>query len=487
MHAPAIAGFTLAFLLATAGFASPAAAAERAAEADAATATAITAAVLDYAQRLETVTSELAETRAAIAGERTPIMDEIRAAEEKIAALEAEIARLNVEQARSQERLQAVRTEQVTLDRNLNYVASVVLDAFKSFEGNLLPGEAARLGTAPAELRQRIENEGHPGDALAALKATDLFYEQLRQRLGGHTAPGRSLRDGSNEIFEGTFAYLGPDVFFRATDGSVFGVVRNRPDSEFVVTHPLPDWDAGEAEALMTGKPSRLPADASGGKALQLRESTGSLWREIEKGGVVGYVILALGAVAVVITIMKVVDLQKLSVDSPLTVRALTGAVARGNRGEVEAALPRLRSTTRELFATGLRYLDAPRELLEEQLEGFVLRHRLVQERRLQLLAVIATAGPLLGLLGTVTGMIKTFTLITVFGTGSASRLSGGISEALVATALGLAVAIPTLVVHGFLSHRIHKGLSLLERFALEYVTAVEEARTGTRPPTSAP
>ena len=70
-------------------------------------------------------------------------------------------------------------------------------------------------------------------------------------------------------------------------------------------------------------------------------------------------------------------------------------------------------------------------------------------------------------------------------GTGSAGKLSGGISEALVATGLGLAVAIPTLVVHGFLSHRIHKGLALLERYSLEFVTAVEEAQSSTKPPPS--
>jgi len=90
---------------------------------------------------------------------------------------------------------------------------------------------------------------------------------------------------------------------------------------------------------------------------------------------------------------------------------------------------------------------------------------------------VIATAGPLLGLLGTVTGMIKTFTLITVLGAGSAGKLSAGISEALIATKFGLMVAIPALVVHGFLSQRIQKHLSMLERYALEIATACEESR----------
>jgi biopolymer transport protein ExbB len=94
------------------------------------------------------------------------------------------------------------------------------------------------------------------------------------------------------------------------------------------------------------------------------------------------------------------------------------------------------------------------------------------------LLAVIATAAPLMGLLGTVTGMVRTFALITVFGTGNAGKLASGISEVLVCTELGLMVAIPTLVAHGFLSHRIQRNLSLLERYAVEFVTAAQSEKS---------
>jgi biopolymer transport protein ExbB len=118
--------------------------------------------------------------------------------------------------------------------------------------------------------------------------------------------------------------------------------------------------------------------------------------------------------------------------------------------------------------------MGRPKELLEEHLYAVLLRQRLHYERWLPLLAVIATAAPLMGLLGTVTGMVRTFALITVFGTGNAGKLASGISEVLVATELGLMVAIPTLIAHGFLSHRIHKNLALLERYALEFVTVVQ-------------
>jgi biopolymer transport protein ExbB len=74
-------------------------------------------------------------------------------------------------------------------------------------------------------------------------------------------------------------------------------------------------------------------------------------------------------------------------------------------------------------------------------------------------------------------GMIKTFALITVFGTGNAAKLSSGISEVLVTTELGLTVAIPALIAHGFLSHRAQKKLSLLERYAVEFTAAAGDTR----------
>jgi biopolymer transport protein ExbB len=166
-----------------------------------------------------------------------------------------------------------------------------------------------------------------------------------------------------------------------------------------------------------------------------------------------------------------------MGIDSPATVARILEVVSTGFVAEAERQLKMLKPTTRQLFAEGLRSIDQPKVILEEKLQAVLLEQRLHFERRLPLLAVIATAAPLMGLLGTVVGMVKTFALITVFGTGNAAKLSSGISEVLVATELGLVVAIPTLVAHGFLAHRIQKNLSLLERYALQFSTAVEMAK----------
>jgi biopolymer transport protein ExbB len=180
--------------------------------------------------------------------------------------------------------------------------------------------------------------------------------------------------------------------------------------------------------------------------------------------------------------LQKIRDVAQMGIEPTESYQKFLALVAHGVNTEAEQAARSLKSSTRELVQAGLHSASETKVILEERLQVVLLAQRLHFERRLPLLAVIATAAPLMGLLGTVVGMVKTFALITVFGTGNAGKLSSGISEVLVATELGLAVAIPTLIAHGFLAHRIQKNLLLLERQALEFTTAVEVARTARQP-----
>jgi biopolymer transport protein ExbB len=98
-------------------------------------------------------------------------------------------------------------------------------------------------------------------------------------------------------------------------------------------------------------------------------------------------------------------------------------------------------------------------------------------ESLLPFIAVTAAASPLLGLLGTVTGMIHTFELINLFGTGDPRRLASGISEALITTEFGLFVAIPALLAHALLARRAQSILARMEKLGVAFVNAWEEHR----------
>lgn len=438
-------------------------------------------AALDYAERLRLAGEELNQTRERIAAERAPLLQEVRAAEDRLIALEREIGRLKTgnENAASDKRRLLRDLEEVR--KTEAYVTTLATDALKAVAEGLLPGEEAVLGERLRAEQQKLEAATTAGaGGPASLEAATFLLERTERLLGGLLASGRAMNASDNRVHEGTLAFVGPEVFFRPADGGPAGIVRLREGLAQPVYYPQAQWSEAESAALFAGQSGSLPLDPTAGKALRLQQSGGDWVEYVSKGGKVAWAILVVGLVALLLVIHKFIDVATMRVDTSARSAAFLQAVAAGSRDEAGRLLASLGRTTKELFGEGLRHLDRPAAILEEKLEAVLLGQRLHFERRLPLLAVIATAAPLMGLLGTVVGMVKTFTLITVFGTGNAAKLSSGISEVLVATELGLAVAIPTLVVHGFLSHRISKNLAVLERQALEFTTAAAAASQAT-------
>lgn len=126
-----------------------------------------------------------------------------------------------------------------------------------------------------------------------------------------------------------------------------------------------------------------------------------------------------------------------------------------------------------QVLAAGLSYRHAPRDVLKEAVEdsGRHAVHGL--ERYLNTLGTIAAISPLLGLLGTVSGMIRSFTAITTEGVGNPAVLAGGISEALITTAAGLTVAIPALIAYRYLRGRVDGLVVRIEKESMRFIEAV--------------
>ncbi|MCC5843832.1 MAG: MotA/TolQ/ExbB proton channel family protein [Verrucomicrobia bacterium] len=143
--------------------------------------------------------------------------------------------------------------------------------------------------------------------------------------------------------------------------------------------------------------------------------------------------------------------------DDPQAARESVTAAPRPLRTLLEGALAHPRANAEEL-----------EELLHERMLGLMPR----LDRHLGTLAVLGGVAPLLGLLGTVTGMIHTFELVTLFGSGNERILSQGISEALVTTMSGLIIAVPVLLAHAFLSRRVRVIISELEQSIAMFIQA---------------
>lgn len=129
------------------------------------------------------------------------------------------------------------------------------------------------------------------------------------------------------------------------------------------------------------------------------------------------------------------------------------------------------------ILAAGLANRSQGRDVMKESIQEAAghVAHDL--ERYLNTLGTVAAVAPLLGLLGTVVGMIRVFTEITVQGTGNANALAGGISEALITTAAGLVVAIPALVMHRYFTGKIDTIVVGLEQVSIKLVDALHTGK----------
>ena len=177
-----------------------------------------------------------------------------------------------------------------------------------------------------------------------------------------------------------------------------------------------------------------------------------SAWAKLDSGGLLVWPLLVLAAAMLLVAIERFIALNFVA----RRVRSLVTALRDWRPPQVgESRVPESIDASHWLAAPAVSVIQAAnnsRAVLEEHATEALLRIRPRMARRLSVLSVTAAAAPLVGLLGTVTGMITTFSVITEHGTGDPQLLSGGISEALLTTQLGLAVAIPALLMHVALS-----------------------------------
>jgi len=428
---------------------------------------------LDYSLRLEKANAELIRTRERIAHEKAPYLKRMRAAEDRILAGESEVGRLETLQENEQEHRRKLVKDAELLHRNAAYFSTLTQDGLKAYADELAPGENTAVGDKITELQGAFADNTNVQSAKNALRGAEFLLDRVQLSLGGYTVSGHATWADKDAVVEGTFAFVGPESYFQADAGGAAGLVTQvRGEGIYPIATPVADWSQNDANAFFHHQTAPVPTDATSGKALRLKQTRGNVWAQVDRGGTVAYVILGVGVISVLLILQKIFDLVRMRIDRPDVMNGFLESV--GDLGLARKRLDGLKTMTRELMTVALLSYDEPKPILEERLEAVLLRERLFFERRLPLLAVIATAAPLMGLLGTVIGMVRTFALITVFGTGNAGKLASGISEVLVTTELGLLVAIPTLIAHGILAQRIQKNLSLLERYALEFVTQRE-------------
>jgi biopolymer transport protein ExbB len=182
-----------------------------------------------------------------------------------------------------------------------------------------------------------------------------------------------------------------------------------------------------------------------------------------EKGGFLMYPIFICSLIAVTIFFERMFYLKSVKTKSNRFVLRVKNLV---KKGSIELAISACRKSPTpisKIMLTGLIKFGQGRDEMKEAIEDSANQEIPVLERNLSTLSTIGNITPLLGLLGTVFGMVKAFNVIAVMGVGKPEALAGGISEALLTTAFGLSIAIPTIVVYNYLSHRVDKLIREME------------------------
>lgn len=215
------------------------------------------------------------------------------------------------------------------------------------------------------------------------------------------------------------------------------------------------------------------------------------MWELVKAGGWPMVPLLLLGVLALAIVLERFWSLRRNEVLPPGLGQEVRNWAARGKLDPAHLATLRANSPLGALLAAALEARNRPRDQIRERIEdtGRHLVHRM--ERFLNALGTIASAGPLLGLLGTVVGMIQMFLGILDHGIGDVNQLAGGIGKALVCTAAGMIVAIPALMFHRFFKGRINGYVIDMEQEATALLDALDSRPSVTtgagRPASAAP
>lgn len=215
------------------------------------------------------------------------------------------------------------------------------------------------------------------------------------------------------------------------------------------------------------------------------------MWELVKAGGWPMVPLLLLGVLALAIVLERFWTLRRNEVLPPGLGQEVRNWAARGKLDPSHIQSLRANSPLGALLAVALEARNRPRDQIRERIEdaGRHLVHRM--ERFLNSLGTIASAGPLLGLLGTVVGMIQMFLGILDHGVGDVNQLAGGIGKALVCTATGMIVAIPALMFHRYFKGRIGGYVIEMEQEASALLDALDGRpgvmNTGARAPTAAP
>jgi biopolymer transport protein ExbB len=397
----------------------------------------------ELARNIQTSQRELSAVQATVARERGELAQRLLSAQNQVLSLrERAVAarRLADEETLS---LQQIETR---------------LEAWREqsrFQSNLLAGFLDRTG------RRRLSEQGEI-DLRRDLTILAAHVDAQDARLYPRWQQERVvLPDGA--LADGDVLALGPVAWFRRAEPEQSGLIRREASLTRVSLLFGGSAHAG-IEDLHRSSEGVVTFDPTLSRALLLAEDDETLWQHLRRGGIWVIPILLFALFASVAAVAKAVWLYRLPPLVPALAERAQAALE--SEAGLQPLIEQVRGPQAELLRIAVE--NQTREQRDDRLYAALLEQRNRLERWLGAIAMTASVAPLLGLLGTVSGMITTFKAMTLFGAGDPRVVSGGIAEALITTELGLVVAIPALLAHALMSRKVKSDFARLENDAVQ-------------------
>ena len=383
--------------------------------------------------------------------------------------------------AKSKTELKQVKAETKRLknnfDNNEDSLASLEEELRKRM-GNLgeMFGVVRQVSQDVSSIRENslLANElGPRSDLLEQLSASKalpsigelekLWYEmQLHMTKQGESKQyATTYLNAKGQKVEADIAHIGPFVAFNDS-----GFLNYDVQTQMFIELGKQPGEAGLIAPFLGSDSdfSEMVIDPTRGTLLSLGSQSPSILDRINQGGLIGYIILFLASCGFMYAIFLLI--QRLSMQSKMKVQLSNPqTIDSGNSLGRVLAVYQNEQSSKDL------------ETLEMKLDEAVLKELPELEKGLSIVKLLAAVAPLLGLLGTVTGMIATFQSITLFGTGDPKLMAGGISQALITTVLGLVAAIPLLFMHNILNGRSKEMIQVLDQQAAGIIAEQAQKR----------
>ncbi len=431
-------------------------------------------------QEREAVRARAAAKEEAILGDRSQLQTAVAALEQEQARLEARLKAAQAAVVEASARRESLEKEWSSRELDTREISGNVRLAARDLEALLHQSHFSAFDTTRvARVAPLLDTGYFPGiDDISNM--ADVLLQEID--LSGRVAvrDGAFIgRDGNRTA--GKVMTLGTFTAAYQLPGEA-GFLNWSPEAgTFFAASELPRGALGrDLRGYLEGEKDVVPLDLSGGEAVRQIAYKISFLEQFQTGGPVVWPILGVAIAALLIVITRAYYLNRIHANTDHFMNEVNAMAARGDwaaADDMVARHARRHMPVIEVIKAGLAVRERDRETQESVLQEAILHQLPRIERGLSVLAVLGAVAPLLGLLGTVTGMINTFRVITLFGTSDPKLMSGGISEALVTTEFGLMVAIPVMLLHTLLARRSDHIIGEMEEKAVQLTNILQARR----------